>query len=58
MSDVVKDNPVLAEKAKQTLADCDWYDENGDWRTDGVPVEDLVVATMLHFALSLEATNA
>lgn len=57
MRDVVKENPELAAKAKQTLANCDWYDEEGDWRSDGIPDEDLVIATMLHFAEALQKAS-
>jgi len=55
MADIVKDNPRLAAQAKRVLANCDWYDENGKWRNDGIPSEDLVIATMLHFLVDATA---
>jgi hypothetical protein len=41
--------PAMYARARKTLANCDWYDEEGKWRTDAAPDEDLVIATMIHF---------
>ena len=40
-------HPELYAQARQTLDNCDWY-EDGKFR-DGIPSEDLVIATMIHF---------
>jgi hypothetical protein len=59
MSDRVSEEtmPGLYAVARKVLANCDWYDENGKFRTDSGTDEDLVIATMIHFMLEMEAAK-